>query len=110
MAMKTLSGIDEDPREAAARAVVGWPARVQDTPVVNDQNVASPPCVDVWRGECQPAFCKTERGPTALVDCFEAAGIISEKGTIRRKDRRVKRAPAGPDEDRRAFEELKLLG
>jgi hypothetical protein len=81
---------------------------MQDTPVVDDEDIAATPMVGAGRATSQPVFDQRQRSPSAIIDRFETAGIVSQKGMIRRQNGRIKRAPAASHEDRRAFKKVKL--
>jgi len=68
----------------SAGGLVRRPAPVKDAPVVDDQHLSSAPFVDVRRTERQAMLQKLQGGATALVDCFEAARIISKKRAVGR--------------------------
>jgi len=54
-------------------------------------------------------FNKSQGSSSALVDGFEAAGVVPEEGTVRRQRRRVKRMPASSNEDWSTFEKMKFF-
>src|SRR4051794_35547101 len=109
MAMKTFSGIDEYPHEAAPRALVRRGAPVKGAPVVDDQDVAAAPLMDYWVAGAQSALDKVEGGATSLVNGFETTGIVTKKVAARGQERRIERPPAGADQDWRTFEKAKLV-
>jgi hypothetical protein len=77
-----FSGINECPRYATPGTILRRSARVQDAPVVDDENISLPPFVDFRRAERQTTFHKPQGGSTSIINGFQAAGIISKESMV----------------------------
>src|SRR3569623_519254 len=109
MAMKTSSGINENPREASAGPSVRRTAPVKDAPVIDDEDVALAPMMGFGRSTGDPVLDERQGHAAALVHGFKTAGVVSQEGSSRREDRRVEGTATATNEHRRALEKVKLF-